>query len=79
MTYRGFVQNGVIVPTDALPLPEGSEVVIAACVHSETTGEVMSADELARYLAAFAQIDELPNERPGDNFDGCDHDSLIYG
>jgi hypothetical protein len=74
MEVQGFIQNGLVVPDSSIALPEGAKVTIVVGEGATSPPDVMSADELARYRRALAEIDAVPNENPGDNFKGADHD-----
>ncbi len=79
MVVHGHIQNGTVVAEGVLSLPDGTKVTITVCPASPRDGETMSTDKRSRYLAAFAQIDAVANENPGDSFSGSDHDQALYG
>ena len=79
MVIQGHIQNGVVVPDDALSLPDGTAVSITVHVATQTGNGAMTAEQLTRYHEALAKIDSVPNENPGDNFSGADHDQALYG
>ena len=78
MEIHGHFEHGVIVPHDALSLPEGTDVTIIVPPTSPASSNEMSAEARAQYLAALSQIDAVPNENPGDDFCGADHDRILY-
>lgn len=78
MEIHGYFAQGVIIPHDALSLPDGTEVTIIVPASSPASSNEMSADARAQYLAALARLDATPNENPGDNFSGADHDRILY-
>jgi len=75
---RGRIQNGVVVLTEDVSLPEGTEVTVAVCAASEGTGSAMSGAERRRVLETMDRIAALPDENPGDAFSGADHDKVLY-
>ena len=79
MQVHGHIQNGLVVPDSSIALPEGAKVTIVVSEGATSLPEVMTAEELARYHRALAEIDAVPNENPGDDFRGADHDQVLYG
>lgn len=79
MVVQGYVQNGVIVPGQNLSLPDGTEVTILVRSTSPQANGVMNPEQRVKYLEALKRIDAIPNENPGDNFSGADHDKALYG
>jgi hypothetical protein len=79
MEIQGHIQNGAAVPDDFVALPEGAKVTIVVSGGSATPADAMTAEELARYRRALAEIEALPNENPGDKFSGANHDQILYG
>ncbi len=79
MVIQGHIQNGVVVPTDALTLPNGTEVTIMVPGSFPAPPGTMSDEQKSRYHKALAKIDSVPNENPGDSFSGVDHDQALYG
>jgi len=77
MSITGHYQNGVIIPSGELSLPEGAEVEIV--VGSTPAGGRMTDERYAKYLEAQAKIDALPDEESGDPFRGASHDEVLYG
>jgi hypothetical protein len=82
MTLNGKVHNGVVVFDDPANLPEGTPVTVfivpqqPPAPHQE---ERMSEEEHRRLMAILDRIAALPDENPGDNFSGRDHDQALYG
>jgi hypothetical protein len=79
MEVQGHIQNGLVVPDGAIALPEGAKVTIVVSEGALSQPDVMTAEELARYRRALSEIDAVPNENPGDDFRGADHDQVLYG
>jgi predicted DNA-binding antitoxin AbrB/MazE fold protein len=79
MEIEGHYQNGLIIPHDGIPLPDGTEVTITVRPAPQVSGNSMTDDDRNRYLAALARIDAVSNENPGDAFSGADHDRALYG
>jgi hypothetical protein len=79
MVIHGHIENGIVIPHDAIPLPDGAEVTISVRTSAEASAIGMSDEERNRYLAGLARIDAVANENPGDTFRGADHDRVLYG
>jgi predicted DNA-binding antitoxin AbrB/MazE fold protein len=79
MEIQGHYHNGIIIPHQDIPLPDGTEVIITVRDKSRDVSKAMTEEERRRYLAALARIDALPDENPGDTFSGADHDQALYG
>ena len=79
MEIQGHYENGMIIPHDGIPLPDGTEVTITVRSRPQRNIDVMSTDERSRYLAALERVDAVVNENPGDMFSGGDHDRVLYG
>ena len=79
MEIQGHYQNGLIVPHDSPSLPDGTEVTIVVRDPAQPRADVMTEEQLRRYHEALARIDAVPDENPGDNFSGADHDRVLYG
>jgi hypothetical protein len=79
MEIQGHFKNGLIVPHDAISLPDGTVVTIMVGAALKARSETMSEEAHKRYLAALARIDAAANENPGDDFSGADHDRELYG
>ena len=79
MTISGRIQNGVVVPDSDLKLPEGSIVTIVTPADAAPPESRMPDDQKRRQREAFARLDALPDENPGDTFNGAEHDSVLYG
>ena len=67
MTYRGHVENGVIVLDEPAELPEGTSVRVELA--DEATGPTL-ADKLARFIGC---LDGLPSDFAEN------HDHYLYG
>jgi predicted DNA-binding antitoxin AbrB/MazE fold protein len=79
MEIQGHYQNGMIVPHDAVSLPDGTEVTITVRSTPQEISGAMTQEQHKRYLAALDRIDAAANENPGDIFSGADHDRVLYG
>jgi hypothetical protein len=79
MKVQGHFVNGMIVPSDGLSLPDGTEVTIIVHDDSQNAATLMSGDERKRYLESLSRIDAVANDNPGDTFSGADHDRILYG
>lgn len=85
MTYeiRAIFENGILRPLDPLALVEHD--VVTVVVRTETaikeanklSVEIIEQQKALREM--FAEAESLPNENPGDNFSGGDHDLVLYG
>jgi len=71
-TLTAVYENGVLRPSEPLPLGEGERVEVTV-----TTGE--DAARHAELVKALAEIAALPTEGPDDGFSGADHDRVLYG
>ena len=76
MTLRGKVQNGVVVLEGGPLLPDGTPVEVI--VPAAASRDVPLAEQ-ERRRAALAELLAIPDENPGDNFSGADHDQVLYG
>ena len=83
MTLHGKIHNGVVVLDGRAELPEGTPVTVVVETHVPAAppaqSERMSDAEHQRVLAIIKRIASLPDENPGDNFSGADHDQVLYG
>ena len=79
MTLHGIVQNGVVVFDGNPAIPDGTEVSVVVPVSPENGQTAAKASLRERRRAALAELLSLPNENPGDNFSGADHDQALYG
>lgn len=79
MVVQGHIQDGIVVPDTALSLPDGTHVTIVVPSEASAADRTMSVEQKTRYLDALAKIDGVPNENPGDDFSGADHDRALYG
>jgi hypothetical protein len=79
MVIRGRVQNGVVVLEEAVSVPEGTEVTVVVAAPQATSGDVLPEAERRRIQEIMDRIAALPDENPGDDFSGADHDKVPYG
>ena len=79
MEINGHIQQGIVVPDDELSLPDGTEVTIVVGNREPSGESIMSTEAQARYDSALRLLDGMPNEKPGDQFSGADHDQALYG
>jgi hypothetical protein len=79
MVIRGRVRNGVVVLEDEASLPEGTEVTVAVCAEPAAAAGSITEEHHRRLREARQAIEALPNESPGDDFSGADHDRVLYG
>ena len=78
MVIRGRIEDGVVVLNENPPLPNGTEVTVF--VRSEpANGRLAAEQRLRKRREAAARIAAVPDENPGDNFSGVDHDQVLYG
>ena len=75
MTYRGIVQNGVIVIQGGVNLPDGTEVSVVAGPRAEEAGtnsdsHVTTGEKLARFAK---KTETQPCDLPEDLADNHDH------
>lgn len=78
MIVHGRVKQGVVVLEAGVSLPEGERVLVTVAAASAEQG-AMTDEERSRYREVLARLDALPNENPGDDFRGADHDQALYG
>ena len=71
-TLTAVYENGVLRPSEPLPLDEGQAVEVTVTV----TDELKRNREL---VEALKRIAALPMESPDDGFTGADHDKVLYG
>ncbi|MGI8980095.1 MAG: hypothetical protein ACR2FY_12800 [Pirellulaceae bacterium] len=80
MTFHGTVHNGVVVLDGNPAIPDGTEVAVVVSPSAPPANPDRMTEETRRKLrAAMDEIIALPNENPGDNFSGADHDKALYG
>ncbi len=82
MTLHGKIHNGMVVFDGCPNLPEGAAVTVfvqAVSAPPSPRRERLSEDELRRRNAIMDAIAALPDENPGDDFSGRDHDKALYG
>ena len=82
MIIHGHIANGQIVPHDRVSLPDGAEVTIVVRDEqnngNSTSKDAMLPEHRSKHRDALARIDSMPDENPGDNFRGADHDLALY-
>ena len=68
---EAIYEQGVIRPLQPLELPEGARVDLVVITHEQpkTNGSVAEI---------LAEIAALPLEGPNDDFEGREHDSILY-
>lgn len=71
-TVAAVYENGVLRPSEPLPLGEGEHVEVTVT----TSGDAARHAELVK---ALQEIAALPMEGPDDGFSGADHDKVLYG
>jgi hypothetical protein len=79
MVIRGRVQNGVVVLEEAVSVPEGTEVTVVVETPQASSDDALPEAERRRIREIVDRIAALPDENPGDNFSGADHDKVLYG
>jgi hypothetical protein len=82
MTLRGTIQNGIIVLDSPSGLPNGTPVTVMVeqkVATAPAQQSQLSDEEYRRIKAIFDEINAIPDENPGDNFSGRDHDKVLYG
>ena len=79
MIIRSRIHNGVICLGNEISLPEGLEVTVVVPSGAEVSGGRMTEEQRRALHEARREIESLPNENPGDTFDGADHDRVLYG
>ena len=83
MTFRGRVQNGVVVPEAGAVLPEGAEVRIDVAIQPNSPGEVDSspkdstAPPLPSMVERYQNIIGVIHDLPEDASERVD--DLLYG
>ena len=76
MTLQGTIRGGQVILDQPVEAPDGTRVSIFL----NATAASKSLDEAhARRIAALEELLSIPNENPGDNFSGADHDRVLYG
>ena len=73
MTYRGRVQNGMIVLDPPVRLPEGSWVEVASVPDEPGTSESPAPSIADRYAGMIGIVDGLPSDL------SAEHDHYIHG
>lgn len=71
-TLTAVYENGVLRPSEPLPLEEGQAVEVTVTVTDEGKRNRVLVEALKRIAA-------LPLESPDDGFTGADHDKVLYG
>lgn len=78
MTYKGTVQNGVILVDGGVRLPEGAEVQIELSEESPPATDKSGQPTIGQKLAALAEkYENLPCDLPEDL--AINHDHYLYG
>lgn len=76
MTYRGRIQNGVVVLEAGATIPEQTSVVV---IPETPPDEGLVEPSRQQLLSQIARIATLPLEGSDDGFSGADHDQVLYG
>ncbi|MCG3199024.1 MAG: hypothetical protein GHCLOJNM_03532 [bacterium] len=74
MTYRGHVENGVVILDEPAELPEGTEVEIAAVEAPVKDNTEKQIPTLAEQFKSWIGI---ANDLPSDS--AANHDHYLYG
>ena len=78
MTYKGTVQNGVILVKGGIRLPEGTEVQIALADGPQSSADTSGEPTIGQKLAALARkYEHLPCDLPDDL--AVNHDHYVHG
>ena len=63
MTYKGHVENGVIIVDDPVRLDEGTEVVIQVAEQpARPAGQVHSKSRFEPYEALIGVLEDMPSD-----------------
>ena len=74
MTYKGTVQNGVVLIDGGVCLPEGAEVQIELTDGAQPTADTSGEPTIWQKLAALARkYESLPCDLPEDLAENHDH------
>jgi hypothetical protein len=76
MTVQGTIRGGVVVLDQPIQVPDGTKVAV---IVSTSSSDKPLDEAHARRIAALEELLAIPNENPGDNFSGADHDKILYG
>jgi hypothetical protein len=78
MTYKGKVENGVILVEEGVRLPEGAEVQIELADGVQPPNDVSDEPTIGQKLAALARkYESLPCDLPEDL--AINHDHYLHG
>jgi len=70
---EAIYENGVLRPSQPLPLSEGSHVTVIVVAEEDASGANLTPAQI------LAEIAAMPLEGSGDPFSGRDHDEVLYG
>lgn len=73
MTYRGHIQNGVVVFDGNVPLPDGTIVTVEAVSVSQRSENSDGSSLVERLRGVVGSIDDLPADF------AAQHDHYIHG
>jgi len=73
MTYRGHVQNGVVVFDEPLPLPEGAQVRVEVLSEEAQPGEAVAGHESATLNERLHEVIGAARGLPPDASLNVDH------
>lgn len=76
MTYRGHVENGLVVPDGPMKLPEGAEVTISLCQEPKAT-EAESEEDIPSLYERLKPVMGKAQGLPPDAATNVDH--YLYG
>jgi predicted DNA-binding antitoxin AbrB/MazE fold protein len=77
--FRAIFEHGILRPLDPTSLVENDVVTVVVQPNVAEQDSRDLAEQHAALRQMFAEADSLPNECPGDNFSGADHDLVLYG
>jgi len=78
MTYQGKVQAGVVVLTDGVTLPEGTEVTVEPCPATATSSAAQPQPTIWEKMADLARwVETQPCDLPEDL--AINHDHYLHG
>lgn len=73
MTYRGHIQNGVVVFDGGAPLPDGTIVNVEPVSANQTSAKREGSSLVERLKGVVGSIDDLPADF------AAQHDHYIHG